>query len=170
MNVLIIFLLFFNVLFSNAKASSLKGKAIVCIEESQDYDWTWYYIFKDDRQDHIIPNVTKGNFAYFDIYLGSDKKEADKKECLGGRCKYYLADEKYVFFHYLVEWEDRIERISRKGLKYFYDENGNPNNPKWTEMENATCEVVNPKEAKKILNQKEKEYKSIAEKRKKKNI
>ena len=163
MRVLIICLLFFNLLFSASEASSLKGKAIVCKEETQNYYWTFYYTFKDDRQDHIIPNVTKGNFAMFDIFLDNEAKEVEKKECIGGRCEYYLAEEKYIFFHYQTRYgEDLIERISRKGLKFFSDKNEDPNNPEWR-MESAACEVVNPKEAKKIFNQKEKEYKSIAE-------
>ena len=172
MRVLIIFLLFFNVLFYDAKASSLKGKAIVCEEEDEEKDifFTWNYIFKDDRQDHIIPNAIKGNFTNSGVYLDEQPNGVEKDKCMDGTCEYYLADEKYVFFHFKIDSKDKVERISRKGLKYFYDENENPNNPKWIELEDATCEVVNPKEAKKILNQKEKEYKSIAEKRKKKNI
>ena len=172
MNVLIIFLLFFNVLFSNAKASSLKGKAIICENEDEKKDMyvTWNFIFKDDRQDHIIPNGIKGNFTSTDVYMNEKKNEVEKSECMDGTCEYYLADEKYVVLHYKIDSEDYVERISRKGLRFFYDENHNAKDPEWVEDETVTCQVVNPKEAKKILYQKEKEYKSIAEKRKKKNI
>ena len=172
MNVLIIFLLFFNVLFSNAKASSLKGKAIVCEHEDEEKDifFTWNYIFKDDRQDHIIPNAIKGNFTNSEVYLDENKKEVEKQECLQGTCEYYLADEKYVFLHYKIDSTDDVERISRKGLKFFYNETGNAKDPEWVYDETVTCQVVNPKEAEKILSQKEKKYKSMAKKRKKKNI
>ena len=172
MNVLIIFLLFFNVLFSNAKASSLKGKAIICESENEKNNTylTWNFIFKDNRQDHILPNAIKGNFTNSEVYLDEVKNEVEKSECLRGTCEYYLADEKYVVLHYKIDSEDDVERISRKGLRFFYDENNNAKYPEWVEDETATCQVVNPKEAKKILNQKEKKYKSIAKKRKKKNI
>ena len=173
MNVLIIFLLFFNVLFYDAKASSLKGKAIICEieDEEQDIFSTWDYIFKDDRQDHIIPNAIKGNFTNSDVYLDQKTKEVEKGECMDGTCEYYLADEKYVVLHYKILSEDHIERISRKGLRWFiYNDSDNTKDPVWVYDETVTCQVVNPKEAKKILNQKEKKYKSIAEKRKKKNI
>ena len=171
MNVLIIFLLFFNVLFSNAKASSLKGKAIICEieDEEQDIFSTWDYIFKDDRQDHIIPNAIKGNFTNSEVNLDEKANEVEKVKCMDGTCEYYLADENYVDLHFKIV-ENYVERISRKGLRFFYNETGIYKNPKWVEFGTITCKVVSPKEAKKILNQKEKKYKSIAEKRKKKNI